>query len=150
MILDALEGFGSDGGWLRVPGDERLGALQEFFDAFAAKRAGTEVRAEATPAAEILDLFGGEARSATVGARGNEDLGAVFQLLEPELDALQGIVIARGIEEDERQIGIVEEERVDEAVVGLSGEIPENGLALRAVGALGGELIEEPELLPVS
>jgi len=68
-------------------------------------------------------------------------------LLKPKLDALEWIVCSGGVEENESEIGVVDEEGVDESVVRLSSQVPKNRLALSAVCSLSRQLGHEPELL---
>jgi hypothetical protein len=72
-----------------------------------------------------------------------------LELLQPELDAVQGISAVGGIEEDERQIGIVKKERVDEPIIGLAGEVPKDGLTPSTILAACVQSLEHPELLAV-
>ena len=55
------------------------------------------------------------------------------KLTQPVVDAAQRVVVARRVEYDQRQVGVVEEEGVDKPVVGLTSQVPKNRLAQRAV-----------------
>src|SRR4029077_14450424 len=82
-----------------------------------------------------------------------EDDGAsalpCLELLEPEAHAVQRVAEVRGIEQHKRQVGVVHEERVDQPVVGLAREVPEDRLAGRPVRAALAQVGKDPELLPV-
>jgi hypothetical protein len=61
-------------------------------------------------------------------------VNGTLQLFQPEADTAQGVAQIGGIEQYQRQIGIVHKERVDETVVGLTCEVPQDRLAVRAIG----------------
>ncbi len=73
----------------------------------------------------------------------------VLELLEPEAHAVQRVAEVRGIEQHQRQVGVIHEERVDQPVVGLAREVPEDRLALRPVRPAPAQGGKHPELLPV-
>ncbi len=58
--------------------------------------------------------------------------------------------MAGGIEEDERHVRVAQKQRMDQPVVALARQIPENCLALCAVGLRRAQPVQQPELLPVS
>src|ERR1017187_1632331 len=62
---------------------------------------------------------------------------------------MQRVVVVSRIEEEQRQVRIVEKQRVDQSIIRLSGQVPQDGLALCAVGSYFAELVEQPELLAV-
>ena len=68
---------------------------------------------------------------------------------QPVLDAAQRVVLVRRVEQHQGQVGIIQVQRVDQPVVGLPGEIPQNGLTPRPVRSGTTELVEQPELLAV-
>ena len=65
------------------------------------------------------------------------------------MDAAQRIAGVGRVKQDQGQVGVGHVQRVDQPVVGLAGQVPQHGFAARAVGALGLQLIEHPELLAV-
>src|SRR3712207_8429260 len=52
-------------------------------------------------------------------------------------------------EQHEGQVGVIQVQRMDQPVVGLAGEVPQDGIALGALGRGAAELVEQPELLAV-
>jgi hypothetical protein len=51
---------------------------------------------------------------------------------EPVFDAAERFMVVCRIEQHEHQIGIVEEERVNQPVVWLPGEVPQNSRAVHS------------------
>ncbi len=54
-----------------------------------------------------------------------------------------------GVEQYQRQVGVIREQRVDQPVVGLAREVPEDRLAVRPVRPAFAQGGKHPELLPV-
>ncbi len=50
---------------------------------------------------------------------------------------MERIAPVGGVEKDQCQVGVIEEECIDQPVIGLPGEVPEHGFALGAVPASG-------------
>ena len=71
------------------------------------------------------------------------------QLLEPEAHAVQRVAEVRGIEQHQREIGVIHEERMDQPVVGLAREVPKDRLAVCPIRAAFAQVGNHPELLPV-
>ena len=124
---------------------------QQFVQADVFGRAGfDEAAADPAVAAELVEFLAGQGRAAAVDAGGDEDLRAMGgQLAEPVVDAAQRIAGVGRVEQDQGQVGVGHVQGVDQAVIGLAGQVPQHGFAARAVGALGLQLIEHPELLAV-
>ena len=62
---------------------------------------------------------------------------------------MQGIAGVGRIEQDQGQIGFVEEQGVDQPVIRLTGQVPQHGLTLSAIAACPAEFVQQPELLAV-
>ena len=75
-------------------------------------------------------------------------MSLVPKLLEPVVHAREGVG-ARGIEEHQRKVDIVQEERVNGPEIGLPGEVPQHGLALRTILTCLTQFVHHPELLPM-
>jgi len=104
--------------------------------------------------AKYLQIVPSETGCSPVGARSDQQgrylddiLLSDFQLLQPEFDAPQRIVMTTGVKEHKRKVSIVKKQCMNEPIIILPSEIPQDGLALRAVASLLAKLIQYPELL---
>ena len=129
-----------------MPGDEllelrRLTAVRFVRTIVAALRAGGQPVDEAVLLQEPLDLRVADLHAADVDLRRNQQLGRVarrllavdrcVQRLEPVAGLGKGIVLLR-VDEQQRQRGFVQIELMDEAIILLPGQVPQQGFALHA------------------
>ena len=149
--LDALERLGGHRRGLGIPGDEAADALGQLVEPFAGLGARDDVVVDTARRHEFLDVLGREGAGPAIRSRGHDDDGpAPAELPEPGLDGAQRVGVTGRIEQHERKIRVVEEQRVRQPVTRAGGEIPQDGLAVRAVLAHVPELIDSPESLPVA
>ena len=91
--------------------------------------------------AKLLQALAADHQAAAVAPAGHQQLLELPARGAPEvaLPLAQSLerVVALGIEDQNRQGRLVHEELVDQAIIGLAGEIPEPDLALDVLGALG-------------
>jgi len=153
VVLDPLEGRGGDRRGLVVPRDQGLHALDELRDAFTREGARRDRTHDAVPLAERAQLLRRQRTDPAIRLRCHEDDGTsalpCLELLEPEAHAVQRVAEIRGVEQHQRQVRIVHEECVDQPVVGLAREVPEDRLAVRPVCAALAQVGKHPELLTV-
>ena len=153
VVLDPLERRGRDRGGLVLPRDHGLHLLDQFGDAHAGQGARLDRAHDAVLPAERLQLLRRQRAAPAIRLGGHEDDGAAasagLELFEPEAHPVQRVVDVGGIEQHQRQVGVIHEQRVDEPVIGLAREVPENRFALGAVGPALAQGGEHPELLAV-
>lgn len=146
----------------RTPVDRAGDRVAEVFDAPVVFRARLEERVEGEIVEDALDALGAEADAPDVAASGHEELlhrqrrfplrqRGLPQRAVPVLHTCERIGLAARVEHHQGSGDVVQVELVDEAVVGLSGEVPQQGflrLAL-SVGCVDGGGAERPDIAAV-
>ena len=69
------------------------------------------------------------------------------EMAYPVLDAGKGSLAFGRVEQEQAEIDLVEEQGMQQPIIGLACEVPQNGFAVCTVLAMAAKLFDDPELL---